>query len=362
MEAATRVATERPRIALLGCGRIAQRIHLPTLAALGNGELVAVAETDPQTRARSLAGRPTVAAFADYRELLDRCPVDATVICLPPALHAEAAIACFERGLHVYVEKPLAATVDQADAVIRAWKRAGTVGAIGHNLRFHPLVLQLRDAIARGEVGKVIGALTVFGASLRALPDWKRRRESGGGVLLDLVTHHVDLLRFVLGAEVAEVTATLRTVETEDDTAALTLRFENGPVASLFASLVAVEEDRVAIYGEDGGRVFDRYRSSRLGRLPARRELTAPARLRSLMRTLTGAPRALGDILRPPRERSFRAALEAFAAAAAGAAAPGSSAWPGADLDDGRKSLAVIAAAERAAASETPVVLASVAS
>src|SRR5687768_8384140 len=105
----------RTRVALLGCGRIAQRIHLPILARGEAFDLVAIADAEAGAldAGRGAAQRRSGAAsrlsvFADYRELLASSELDAAVICLPNDLHAEAALACFERGLHVYVEKPLA--------------------------------------------------------------------------------------------------------------------------------------------------------------------------------------------------------------------------------------------------------------
>jgi predicted dehydrogenase len=283
-------------------------------------------------------------AFSDYRELLASCELDAAVICLPNDLHAQATLACFERGLHVYVEKPLATTLEDGLAMVAARKRAGTVGAVGYNLRFHPLVARLRSAVQAGELGDPVAVHTVFCAARRELPPWKRRRSSGGGALLDLACHHVDLIRYVFDSEVTSVHALRRDVETEDDTAVLTLRLASGPLVTTLVSLAAVEEDRVGVYGTRGGLVFDRYRSTRLAFVPAARPSGLADRLRAGLGALGGVAGALGTALRPPREASFEAALAAFAVAVRGGA------WTGADFDDGLRSLAVLTAAESAAA------------
>jgi predicted dehydrogenase len=85
----------------------------------------------------------TTSFHADFAELLDAHPLDAVVICLPPALHSRAAVAGFARGLHVYVEKPLAISAGDGRGMLDAWRRAGTVGMVGFNHRFHPLALAL---------------------------------------------------------------------------------------------------------------------------------------------------------------------------------------------------------------------------
>ncbi|MGH7827249.1 MAG: Gfo/Idh/MocA family protein [Candidatus Binatia bacterium] len=343
------------RIGLIGCGRIAQHVHLPVLTALDGVELAAVAEVDAGRREACRAVSPRARLFADYRDLLDEGDVEAVVICLPPALHAETAVACFERNLHVYVEKPLATTLEDGEKVVAAWRQAGTVGRIGFNCRFHPLVAELRAVLRRGIPGGVIGARTVFCAARRTLPEWKRDRAIGGGVLLDLVSHHFDLVRFVFDQEIVEIGALLRSFESEEDTVAIKLRLAAGPLVTTFASLAAVEEDCIEVYGSSGKLVFDRYRSSRLGFTPSRRDYRWMARVRAAAATLAALPRTARDILSPPRERSFAFALAAFGAAIQGRT------HKGPDLEDGLRSLAAVIAAERAARSGETVALARVA-
>jgi predicted dehydrogenase len=331
------------RVGLLGCGRIARLSHLPLLARLPGIELAAIAEPDPGNReaCRSLA--PGAKRFEHYQELLAERSLDAVIICLPPALHAEAAIAGFERGLHVYLEKPLATTLEDGRRIVRAWRDAGTTGWIGFNFRFHPLAVELRAALARGVVGAPLAARTTFGAGSRELPEWKRRRASGGGALLDLASHQFDLLPFLLGQQIVEVGCLVSSRCSEDDTALSQLRFSGGAVASVLTALSAVEEHRVEIVGPGGELTFDRYHASRLRFRPPRRDFGRSARLRDAGGLITGWPRALRDVLLPRRERSFALALAAFAEAARGRASPGP------DLESGLRSLAVVLAAEQAA-------------
>jgi predicted dehydrogenase len=334
----------RIRVGLIGCGRIAQHAHLPALAALDGVEISALADLDEGRRVSCREQVPKAPTFSDYRELLERAEIEAMVICLPPALHAEAAIACFDRGLHVYLEKPIATTLIDGEQVVSAWKKAGTVGRIGFNCRFHPLAIPLRDALP--SLGEISGVQTVFCAGRRPLPEWKRRRATGGGVLLDLASHHIDLIRFLFGREVAEIGAGLRSVESEDDTAAIELSLVAGPVVTLFASLAAVEEDRIEIYGSRGKLIFDRYRSSGLSFVPSHRSFDPMSRVAAVAAAARTLPRTLRDLLSPPRERSFPRSLAAFVADVRGVPSDGPR---GADLDDGLRSLAVVTAAECAA-------------
>jgi predicted dehydrogenase len=270
-------------------------------------------------------------------------------------LHAEAAVASFERGLHVYLEKPIAAAVEDAKRVVEAWRRAGTVGRIGFNFRFHPLVGELRAALRSGVLGELVGARTLFSAARRSLPEWKRERRSGGGAVLDLASHHFDLARFLFDQEIAEVGALLRSVETEGDTAAIELRLAAGPLVTIFVSLAAVEEDRIEVYGSRGGLSFDRYRSSRLRFASATRDFRRTARLRAAAAALASLPRALRDAALPPPEPSYALSFADFVGAVRGHASAG------ADLEDGLRCLEIVSAAERAASSGRTVTLGEVA-
>ena len=95
------------KLGLIGCGSIAQAVHLNILAQLPGVELVALAEPDPQRQASAKRRAPSAQAYADYRALLERSDIDGVVICLPSALHAEEAIAALAHGKHVYLEKPI---------------------------------------------------------------------------------------------------------------------------------------------------------------------------------------------------------------------------------------------------------------
>lgn len=335
--------TSRLRVGLLGAGRIARRFHLPILASLPGVALVAIADPAADARDACRAIVPGAARHSDFAELLDANPLDAIVICMPPALHAHAAAAGFARGLHVYVEKPLATSADEGRAMLDAWRRAGTVGMVGFNHRFHPLALALKSELARGRAGDVTLVRTAFAGAQRTLPAWKQARESGGGALLDLASHQVDLLRFLFDAEVVEVSALTRSARSEGDTVVAALRLSTGPLVCLCASLAAVEEDRIEVHGTRGRLVFDRYRSSHLHRSSERRDFRAAARLQSALDVAGGMPRALRAALFPPRDETFALALDSFVAAARG----GGPAKP--DLDDGMASLAVVLAAERSA-------------
>jgi myo-inositol 2-dehydrogenase/D-chiro-inositol 1-dehydrogenase len=335
----------RLRVGVVGCGRISRAAHLPALARMRGVELVALADGDPQSlRAAAARHAPRAALYTDWRELVESSGAAAVVVCLPNALHAEAAVAAFARGSHVYLEKPLATSLADARAVADAWRRAGTVGMMGFNYRFNKLYAAARRHIGSGRLGALVAARTVFSTAEADPPGWKLARASGGGALLDLGSHHVDLVRFVFGEEVREVSADVWTRRTEGDSATLTLRLGGGLIVQSFFSTSAVEEDRFEIYGDAGKLFVDRYLSHDV-------LLSEPtmrgARIKQLRRALGSLKHGaylLEKLRAPAREPSFRGAIGAFVAAARGGER---GAKP--DIEDGYRSLAVVAAAEESA-------------
>src|SRR5205085_8530794 len=99
--------------------------------------------------------------------------LDAVVICAPPHLHAPAATAAFDAGLHVYLEKPIALSVDEGERLVEAWRRARRIGMIGFNFRFHPQVLRIRDRLRDGAIGTPLGVRGIVSILPHELPDWK---------------------------------------------------------------------------------------------------------------------------------------------------------------------------------------------
>lgn len=333
------------RVGLLGCGRIARIFHLPILAGIPEVELVAVADPDASAR-RLAAGRaPGAEVVEDWREVVARPDLDAVVVCLPSGLHAEAAEAAFAAGLHVYLEKPIATTLEDGRRIVRAWRASGRVGMTGFDQRFEPSIQALRRAAREGRAGEVTGLRLAMGSGRRDLPAWKRSRATGGGVLLDLGSHLVDLARFVLDEEVAAVTAAVSTTLAEDDTATIALTMESGRLAQAWVTLAGITENRVEVVGQRGLLVADRYAGT-LDLLPLEPAWSRPARARRGLARLGREARALLEVARPlALGGTYRGALEAFVDATRG----GGSAAP--DIEDGFRSLAVVVAAEESARS-----------
>ena len=319
------------RVGVIGCGAIATFVHLRVLRRLRGVRVTALADPAPEARAR--AGRLVrgAALLTAPDELLARDDVDAVVVAAPSGLHAPLALATLATGRHLYLEKPIATTLEDGCRVAAAAREAGVVAAIGFNWRFQPLVARARVLLSAGVIGDVRAVSTVF-CEPATMPGWKARRSEGGGVLLDLGSHHFDLIRWLLDARVERVEATLASHASEHDSALVTLYLDGGRIASSFFSLRACWAHSLELIGERGVLRIDR--STRSLSLRGARARTA---------TMAAIAWRARSIVRPRSEPSWSNALRTFVGKIRGAAVE----LP--TFDDGLRSLEIVVAAERAA-------------
>lgn len=220
------------RVAIIGAGWIAAE-HSAVLARLDGVELAAVCDIDEQ-RARELAG--SAPTYTEWRELYERETPDAVFICTPPRLHREAAVEALERGLHAYLEKPIARGLEDAAAIVQAAEQSAAVCAVGYQWRAVEVLDDLRDALDGQELGLLIG----IGTGPTKSRPWFLNRAEGGGNLLERASHGIDLARAVAGEVVAVQAAAGANPLAQgagergdiEDAAAIVLQFANGAVGS----------------------------------------------------------------------------------------------------------------------------------
>jgi predicted dehydrogenase len=187
------------RVALFGCGWI-QDFHARGVMAHPLGELVAVANHREAT-ARVFAERYGIERVTTDWEALAADPeIDAAIVATPNALHAPQSIALLRSGKHVLVEKPMAPTVAECDAMVDAARASGAWLMVAHCWRFHDDVIAFRDRVAAGEFGDVVKTRG-YGAHANWGPEgwFVDAALAGGGALFDMGVHAIDTARFVLG-------------------------------------------------------------------------------------------------------------------------------------------------------------------
>jgi predicted dehydrogenase len=195
---ATAAAPVLPRIGFLGLGWIGQH-RLQAVLDAQVGQVVAVADPAEDARERALAAVPEAIAVDSLEELLD-LDLDGAVIATPSALHAKQALAFLERGVAVFCQKPLARTAAEAASIVAAARAADRLLGCDFSYRHTEGMRRIRECIARGELGRVYAADLVFHNAYGPDKPWFRDAVlSGGGCVIDLGTHLVDLALWTLG-------------------------------------------------------------------------------------------------------------------------------------------------------------------
>jgi UDP-N-acetyl-2-amino-2-deoxyglucuronate dehydrogenase len=255
---------DRVRTALIGCGKVGQT-HARALATLPDSEFVAACDVD-SGRATAFAARYGVKPYGDLTRMLAECGVQALLIATPHPLHAEPAIEAARAGVHVLVEKPLAASLNDCDMMLAAARASGARIAVISQRRWYEPVQRMNAAIDAGKIGRpVLGTFVMYSwrdPSYYLSDPWRGRWDTeGGGVLVNQSPHMIDLLQWLMHDEVAEVSgywANLNhpSVAVEDSAVAI-LRFKNGGLGSIVTSLAQKPgiHTKVHIHGSNGASV-----------------------------------------------------------------------------------------------------------
>jgi len=184
------------RVALLGGGFMA-RTHAQSYTGLGDRATVAV--VCALEGGEAIAAELGAEAATDWERVVAAPDIDAVDVCLPTPLHRPVALRALAAGKHVLLEKPIALSLDDADAIGAAASAAGRVLMVGHVLRYMPEIVEMRRILESGEVGRPLAATAL---RLSAPPDWNQWMldpDKSGGVLVDMMVHDFDILNALLG-------------------------------------------------------------------------------------------------------------------------------------------------------------------
>jgi UDP-N-acetyl-2-amino-2-deoxyglucuronate dehydrogenase len=249
------------KVALVGCGRIAKR-HSDLLGnkEIDNAVLQAVCDIK-QERAKLIGDKFHVPFYTDMHEMMQNEDVDLVSILSPSGYHAGHVIQLASYKKHIMVEKPLALTLDDADAMIQVCAENSVKLFVVKQNRFNVPVIKLREALEAGRFGKlVMGTVRVRWCRDQKyydMDDWRGTWAYDGGVLTNQASHHIDLLEWMLGdveSVFAKSATALVNIETED-TAVAILKFRNGALGVIEATTATRPKDlegSISILGEKG--------------------------------------------------------------------------------------------------------------
>ncbi len=214
------------RAGVIGLGMMG-RHHVRVLQEIDGAELIAIADPEPLTLAAAMRGRD-LHGYLDYERMLADEQLDFVVIAVPTSLHRQVGGRAMRAGAHVLIEKPIAATIEEAQELMEVAERTGRWLAVGHIERFNPAIVALKERLAHGDLGRV------FRLHARRLGPFPARIRDVG-VVIDLATHDIDISRYLLGSEPNRIYAeTARRIHTDhEDMLSALLRFENNALVQL---------------------------------------------------------------------------------------------------------------------------------
>ncbi|MBP1991800.1 Gfo/Idh/MocA family protein [Paenibacillus eucommiae] len=252
------------RLGLIGTGGVAG-LHARQLQELHEEvAITAIADTSAQSRETFTAnfGLQDVASFSDYQIMINETELDAVVICSPHTLHYRQASDVLNKGLHVLIEKPMTCSSAEAGQLLAIAKQSGKVMQVSYQRHFQPEFIYIREAIARGEIGKLtsITASLYQGWQQATAGTWRQNPAlSGGGFLMDSGSHIIDVLLWTTGLTPVEVKSQLSQQGSDVEMDSFSsIRFEEGPVAGL--NLVGNSpcwHETYVFCGDHGGIFYD---------------------------------------------------------------------------------------------------------
>ena len=235
------------KVGFLGCGGIAHA-HMERLARMEDVEIVAfcdVVKERAEESAKKYGGR----AYTDHHEMLDKEKLDALYVALPPVAHTDGEIIAAEKKIHIFVEKPIALTLEKAKEINEAIKKAGVISSVGYHFRYMDTVEEAKKLVE----GKTIGM--ILGYWIGGFPGvyWWRRMDMSGGQIVEQTTHIFDLARYFCG-DVDEVYAAygrkiLTDIPESDvpDVGTVTMKFKDGTVGTVSNSCMISQGFRVGV-------------------------------------------------------------------------------------------------------------------
>ena len=245
---------------VIGAGGIADRRTIPGMMLAKNAELVAVMEINMELAEKLRAKYNAKRAYDNYKDLIADPEVECVYIASPVTNHLEQVIAAAEAGKHILCEKPIALSIEECNKAKEACEKAGILSATGFMMRYHAFHQLMKQIIADGKIGKVHSAraqLTCWYPEIEGA--WRQKKAlSGGGALIDMGVHCIDLIEYITGGKTVK-TAAFNDTKTfsydVDDSSSVLIKLDNGVTGYVESNFNIPDEAafcRMEFYGTKG--------------------------------------------------------------------------------------------------------------
>ncbi|HJP10420.1 MAG TPA: Gfo/Idh/MocA family oxidoreductase [Arenicellales bacterium] len=229
----------RSTLAIIGCGVIGRR-HLKAIGAIEEAHLLAIVDPSPQVE--NIATDVGAAFYTSVEKMLHEVQPQGVIVSTPTEHHLQPVLEALKAGAQVLVEKPIAATLAQAQLILRAAEKASRHVLVGHHRRYYTITQKARQLVREGTLGELVGVngqWTTRKADAYYAPTWRQQRSSGP-VLINLI-HEIDTLRYICG-EIASISARVQRGirdHPKEETVALVMAFQSGALGTFLLSDVA---------------------------------------------------------------------------------------------------------------------------
>ncbi|MEN6315697.1 MAG: Gfo/Idh/MocA family oxidoreductase [Clostridiaceae bacterium] len=248
------------RWGVIGAGGIADRRTIPGLMLAKNAELAAVMEVNMELAEKIRAKYNAKKAYDNIDKLLADKDIDAVYIATPVMYHKEQAFKAARAKKHILIEKPVALTAQEGEEVLKVCRQEGVLITVGLMMRFHAYHQKMKEIVESGKLGRIVscrGQLTCWYPDMSG--NWRQRKStSGGGALMDMGVHCIDLIQYITGAKAKRVAALIgtKTFQYEvEDSASVIFEMDNGANAYVDANFNipdAAARCRLEFYGTRG--------------------------------------------------------------------------------------------------------------
>lgn len=256
----TETEMKKVRWGVIGAGGIADRRTLPGMMLSENSELVAVMEVNAELAEKLREKYNAKYAYTSYEELLKNDEIDAVYIASPVSCHKPQAIAAAVAKKHILLEKPAALTIEEGEEILKSAKDNGVLIASGFMMRYHGYHQKIKEMIAAGDIGQVVSARAQLTCWYPDIPGaWRQdKAQSGGGALMDMGVHCIDLIEYITGGKTVRTAAFNKTKTFSynvDDSSSVLIDLDNG-VTAFVDSNFNIPDDaafcRMEFYGTKG--------------------------------------------------------------------------------------------------------------